>query len=72
MTAVTVVTAAPDTQPATAAATGSTAERATAADLPATAALQAAFDLVAAHEAELGRLDAVGGDRDHRIGSVRG
>ncbi|MGW5941827.1 dihydroxyacetone kinase family protein [Streptomyces celluloflavus] len=72
VTAVTVVTAAPDTQPATAAATGSTAERATAADLPATAALQAAFDLVAAHEAELGRLDAVAGDGDHGIGIVRG
>ncbi|MFI7098265.1 dihydroxyacetone kinase family protein [Streptomyces sp. NPDC050161] len=41
-------------------------------DLPATAALQAAFDLVAANEDELGRLDAVAGDGDHGIGIVRG
>ncbi|TSB31608.1 dihydroxyacetone kinase family protein [Streptomyces benahoarensis] len=43
-----------------------------AADLPATAALQAALDAVAAHEDELGRLDAVAGDGDHGIGIVRG
>ncbi|MFC6061383.1 dihydroxyacetone kinase family protein [Streptomyces ochraceiscleroticus] len=43
-----------------------------AADLPATAALQAALDLVAANEDELGRLDAVAGDGDHGIGIVRG
>ncbi|POX39819.1 dihydroxyacetone kinase [Streptomyces sp. Ru73] len=43
-----------------------------AADLPATAALQAALDLVAANEEELGRLDAVAGDGDHGIGIVRG
>ncbi|MGW7489702.1 dihydroxyacetone kinase family protein [Streptomyces sp. NPDC054786] len=41
-------------------------------DLPATKALQAALDLVAAQEAELGRLDAVAGDGDHGIGIVRG
>ncbi|MFJ6747494.1 dihydroxyacetone kinase family protein [Streptomyces sp. NPDC091266] len=41
-------------------------------DLPATAALQAALDRVAAHEDELGRLDAVAGDGDHGIGIVRG
>ena len=41
-------------------------------DLPATAALQAALDLVAADEDELGRLDAVAGDGDHGIGIVRG
>ncbi|MGW0736062.1 dihydroxyacetone kinase family protein [Streptomyces sp. NPDC002851] len=39
---------------------------------PTTAALQAALDLVAANEAELGRLDAVAGDGDHGIGIVRG
>ncbi|WP_030624351.1 dihydroxyacetone kinase family protein [Streptomyces sclerotialus] len=43
-----------------------------AADLPATAALQAALDLVAANEDELGRLDGVAGDGDHGIGIVRG
>lgn len=43
-----------------------------AADLPATAALQAALDLVAANEEELGRLDAVAGDGDHGMGIVRG
>ncbi|MFD7669025.1 dihydroxyacetone kinase family protein [Streptomyces sp. NPDC059788] len=43
-----------------------------AADLPATAALQAALDLIAANEDELGRLDAVAGDGDHGIGIVRG
>ncbi|MEU3709513.1 dihydroxyacetone kinase family protein [Streptomyces catenulae] len=43
-----------------------------AADLPATAALRAALDAVAAHEDELGRLDAVAGDGDHGIGIVRG
>ncbi|MEV0600808.1 dihydroxyacetone kinase family protein [Streptomyces sp. NPDC050315] len=42
------------------------------ADLPVTAALQAALDLVAANEGELGRLDAVAGDGDHGIGIVRG
>ncbi|GAA3179281.1 MULTISPECIES: dihydroxyacetone kinase family protein [Streptomyces] len=41
-------------------------------DLPATAALRAALDAVAAHEDELGRLDAVAGDGDHGIGIVRG
>lgn len=41
-------------------------------DLPATAALQAALERVAAHEDELGRLDAVAGDGDHGIGIVRG
>ncbi|MEU7259266.1 dihydroxyacetone kinase family protein [Streptomyces rimosus] len=41
-------------------------------DLPATAALQAALDLIAANEDELGRLDAVAGDGDHGIGIVRG
>ncbi|UQA92934.1 dihydroxyacetone kinase family protein [Streptomyces halobius] len=40
--------------------------------LPVTAALQAALDLVAANEDELGRLDAVAGDGDHGIGIVRG
>ncbi|GAU65618.1 dihydroxyacetone kinase [Streptomyces sp. NBRC 110611] len=40
--------------------------------LPVTAALQAALDLVAANEGELGRLDAVAGDGDHGIGIVRG
>ncbi|WP_030257998.1 dihydroxyacetone kinase family protein [Streptomyces violens] len=45
---------------------------ASAADLPATAALQAALDLVEANEDELGRLDAVAGDGDHGIGIVRG
>ncbi|MEU6114814.1 dihydroxyacetone kinase family protein [Streptomyces sp. NPDC047117] len=43
-----------------------------AADLPATAALQAALDAVAANEDELGRLDGVAGDGDHGIGIVRG
>ncbi|MCZ0993245.1 DAK2 domain-containing protein [Streptomyces noursei] len=37
-----------------------------------TAALHAALELVAANEAELGRLDAVAGDGDHGIGIVRG
>ncbi|WP_405408357.1 dihydroxyacetone kinase subunit DhaK [Streptomyces decoyicus] len=41
-------------------------------DLPVTKALQAALDLVAADEDELGRLDAVAGDGDHGIGIVRG
>ncbi|MEV0372612.1 dihydroxyacetone kinase family protein [Streptomyces sp. NPDC050636] len=41
-------------------------------DLPVAAALQAALDLVAANEDELGRLDAVAGDGDHGIGIVRG
>ncbi|ANZ16090.1 DAK2 domain containing protein [Streptomyces noursei ATCC 11455] len=40
--------------------------------LPVTAALHAALELVAANEAELGRLDAVAGDGDHGIGIVRG
>ncbi|MFI9027137.1 dihydroxyacetone kinase family protein [Streptomyces sp. NPDC053560] len=43
-----------------------------AAGLPATVALQAALDLVAANEDELGRLDGVAGDGDHGIGIVRG
>ncbi|MBL1097734.1 dihydroxyacetone kinase family protein [Streptomyces coffeae] len=41
-------------------------------DLPVTAALQAALELVTANEEELGRLDAVAGDGDHGIGIVRG
>ncbi|GAA0487081.1 dihydroxyacetone kinase family protein [Streptomyces olivaceiscleroticus] len=45
---------------------------ASSADLPATAALRAALDLVAANEDELGRLDGVAGDGDHGIGIVRG
>lgn len=40
--------------------------------LPVAKALQAALDLVAANEDELGRLDAVAGDGDHGIGIVRG
>ncbi|MEV0278717.1 dihydroxyacetone kinase family protein [Streptomyces sp. NPDC050610] len=44
----------------------------TAADGPVTAALQAGYELVAEHEDELGRLDAVAGDGDHGIGIVRG
>ncbi|MEU7637169.1 dihydroxyacetone kinase family protein [Streptomyces sp. NPDC039016] len=40
--------------------------------LPVTVALHAALELVAANEAELGRLDAVAGDGDHGIGIVRG
>ncbi|MEU4200286.1 dihydroxyacetone kinase family protein [Streptomyces sp. NPDC045470] len=55
-----------------AAATATSATDASATDLPATATLQAALDLIAAHEDELGRLDAVAGDGDHGIGIVRG
>ncbi|MEV0264356.1 dihydroxyacetone kinase family protein [Streptomyces sp. NPDC050617] len=44
----------------------------TGADGPVTAALQAGYELVAEHEDELGRLDAVAGDGDHGIGIVRG
>ncbi|MFH8984656.1 dihydroxyacetone kinase family protein [Streptomyces varsoviensis] len=44
----------------------------TEADGPVTAALQAGYELVAEHEDELGRLDAVAGDGDHGIGIVRG
>ncbi|MFH8350564.1 dihydroxyacetone kinase family protein [Streptomyces sp. NPDC018045] len=65
--AATTTTATPVTTPA-AASSGFPA----ASDHPATAALQAALDLIAAHEDELGRLDAVAGDGDHGIGIVRG
>ncbi|OKI06699.1 dihydroxyacetone kinase [Streptomyces sp. CB02923] len=62
----------PDSVPAAASAAPTARSAPSDTDLPATAALQAALDLIAANEDELGRLDAVAGDGDHGIGIVRG